>query len=175
MRAILNRPHSPASGRDLVEYRQLANPLLLTHDRRQGLLTAKCGKSIPLLNAPMILCVDDEPTGLSARRLLLSIAGYTVLTANNGDDALWLFSRNHVDLVITDHLLPDVAGVELMRQMKLLKPDIPIILFTGFVDPLPGFEQADQVLTKGGVTPPEFLAQIAAVLSRVEPVRAEAV
>jgi len=109
--------------------------------------------------------VDDEQIGLTARRLLLSIAGYTVLTATSGAAALRLFSCNHVNLVITDHLLPDLTGAELTSQMKQLKPEIPIVLLTGLVDPPPGFEQADLLLTKG-MTPPEFLDEIAKVLSK---------
>jgi CheY-like chemotaxis protein len=113
----------------------------------------------------MILCVDDEPAGLTARRLLLSTAGYTVLTATSGDAALRLFICNHLDLVITDHLLPDLTGAELVSEMKRLKPEVPVVLFTGLVEPPPGYEQADMLLTKG-MTPPEFLAEMAKLLRK---------
>lgn len=118
----------------------------------------------------MILCVDDEPTGLTARRLLLSIAGYTVLTAISGNIALRLFRCNPVDLVITDHLLPDLNGADLASEMKRLKPEVPIVLLTGLVDPPQGFEQADLLLTKG-ITPPEFLDEIAKLLAKARPSR----
>jgi DNA-binding response OmpR family regulator len=111
--------------------------------------------------------VDDEQTGLTARRLLLSIAGYTVLTATSGSAALRLFNCNRVDLVITDHLLPDLTGAELALQMKQLKPETPIVLLTGLVHPPPGVEQADLLLTKG-MMPAEFLAEVAKVLSKSE-------
>ncbi len=120
---------------------------------------------IPLSNIRVILCVDDELTGLTARRLLLSIAGYTVLTATSGNAALKLFGCNHVDLVITDHLLPDLSGAELVSEMKRLKPAVPIVLLTGLVDLPPGYEQTDMVLTKG-MMPPEFLDEIAKLLSK---------
>ena len=116
-----------------------------------------------MANARVILCVDDDPTGLTARRLLLSIAGYNVLAASNGVIALRLFSCNPVDLVITDHVLPDLTGAELVSKMKRLRPEVPVVLFTGLVEPPPGFEQADLLLTKG-ITPPEFLAEIARLL-----------
>jgi CheY-like chemotaxis protein len=113
----------------------------------------------------VILCIDDEPTGLTARRLLLSVAGYTVLTANSSDCALKLFRCNHVDLVITDHFLADLTGAELVSEMKRLRPAVPIILLTGLVDLPPGYETADLLLTKG-ITPPEFLAEIAKLVAK---------
>ena len=102
---------------------------------------------------------------MTARRLLLSIAGYTVLTAISGNIALRLFRCNPVDLVITDHLLPDLNGADLASEMKRLKPEVPIVLLTGLVDPPQGFEQADLLLTKG-ITPPEFLDEIAKLLAK---------
>jgi len=100
-----------------------------------------------------------------ARRLLLSIAGYTVLTAESGDVALRLFNCNHVDLVLTDHLLPDLTGAQLASEMKRRKPEVPIVLLTGLVEPPSEFKYADLLLTKG-MTPPEFLAAIAKLLSK---------
>jgi len=120
-----------------------------------------------LPNNHVILCVDDEPTGLTARRLLLSIAGYAVLPANSAEIALRLFCCNHVDLVITEYLLPDLTGAELVSEMKRLKPKVPVVLLTGLIDPPPGFEQADLLLTKG-MTPPEFLDKIARLLSKAQ-------
>jgi DNA-binding response OmpR family regulator len=76
-----------------------------------------------------------------------------------------LFSMNHVDLVITDQLLPDRSGGELAWEMKRLKPDVPIILYTGMEDPPSGGEHADLVLVKG-VDPREFLAIIAKLVAR---------
>jgi CheY-like chemotaxis protein len=117
-------------------------------------------------NSFVILCVDDDPIGLTARRLLLSVAGYTVLPATSAEIALRLFGCNRVDLVITDHLLPDLTGSELSAELKRLRPEVPVVLLTGLIDPPPGSEQADLLLTKG-MTPPEFLAEIAQLLSKI--------
>ena len=118
-----------------------------------------------LSSVPVILCVDVETTGQMARRLLLSTEGYTVLTVTSGNAALKLFRCNHVDAVITDHLLSDFTGAELASEMKRLKPEVPIVLLTGLIDLPPGYEKADLVLTKG-ITPPEFLSEIAKLLSK---------
>ena len=123
-------------------------------------------------NVPVILCVDDEPVGLHARSLLLSIAGYTVLTASSGKAALELFRGAHVDLVITDHWLPDITGVELAAEMKQLKPEVPIVLFSGLAELPLEDKHIDLYLTKG-LMPPEFLAQVAKLLARKPPSETE--
>lgn len=100
-----------------------------------------------------------------ARRLLLSIAGYTVLTATSGKIALRLFSCNHVDLVLTEHLLPDLNGAQLAPEMKRLKPEVPIVVLTGLAEPPSEFGYADLLITKC-MTPPEFLSAIAKLLPK---------
>jgi DNA-binding response OmpR family regulator len=77
-----------------------------------------------------ILCVDDEHNGLVIRRLLLEKVGYTVLTAETARDAIDVFTNNHVDAVVLDYLLPDVDGGRLATAMRLIKPEIPIILLS---------------------------------------------
>jgi len=111
----------------------------------------------------LILCVDDDHTGLTVRRLLLSIAGYAVLTTSSVEAALDLFDVNRVDLVITDHFLADGTGAELTRLMRRLKPEVPLVLLTGLADLLPGYEHIDMVLCKG-ITPENFLREIAKLL-----------
>jgi DNA-binding NtrC family response regulator len=94
------------------------------------------------------------------RQVLLSIAGYTVLTATSDESAMRLFTLNHVDLVITDQLLPGPPGGKLASEMKRLKPKVPIILYTGLQELPAAAESADVILVKE-ITPPEFLAAIA--------------
>ena len=112
----------------------------------------------------VILCVDDNHTALTVRRVLLSTVGYTVLGATTGRAALTLFNCNHVDLVITDHLLPDGTGAELVLQMKRIRPDVPVVLLTACANLPQGYDHADRLLSKG-MTPEEFLTEIASLLS----------
>jgi CheY-like chemotaxis protein len=116
----------------------------------------------------VILCVEDDHTALAVRRLLLSIAGYTVLSAENGQAALKLFHCNHVDLVITDHLLPDQTGALLTSQMKRLKPEVAVVLLTAWLDFPSGYDHADLLLNKG-ITPEVFLEKIATLLATRTP------
>ena len=108
----------------------------------------------------VILCIDDEAKLLMIRQMVLSAAGYTVLSAADGRTGLELFRSKHVDLVITDHLLPDVSGVQIAVEMKRLKPDVPVILLTGLPDAPEGAEHANLVLTKG-LPVPDFLRSVA--------------
>jgi two-component system response regulator CpxR len=111
-------------------------------------------------NQITILCVDDEANILMLRHMLLSIAGYSVLTASRADEALRVFRCNRVDLVVTDQLLSGTTGTELAARMKMFKPGVPIVLMTGLIDPPADVGQIDLVLTKG-MNPPDFLAAIA--------------
>ena len=113
----------------------------------------------------VILCVDDDHTALTVRRLLLSTRAYAVLTAESAKAAFDLFDANHVDLVITDHLLPDGTGAELMYRMKQIKPDVPVVLLTGWAEMPPGYDRADRLLSKC-ITPEDFLTEIATLITK---------
>jgi CheY-like chemotaxis protein len=112
----------------------------------------------------VILCVDDDPKALMARRLVLSTAGYDVLTALSGEDALRILHRRRVDLVIADAFLPRFQGAAITNAIKSHDPQIRVVLLTGAPE-LPSGLKADLVLIKGRA-PAAFLAEIAAVLDR---------
>jgi DNA-binding response OmpR family regulator len=111
----------------------------------------------------VILCIDDEQAALRVRQLVLEYAGYRVLTATNGAAGLELFREQHVDLVITDHLLPGQTGSQVAREMKRLKPEVPVAMLSGLAERPEGGEAPDAFLTKGGPVP-EFLASVGSLL-----------
>jgi len=117
----------------------------------------------PSILCRVILCIDDDQDQLKLRALVLSGAGYTVLTATNAAAGLHLFMHNHVDLVVSDHLLPDAPGSDLIGEMKRLKPEVPFALLSGLPEAPQGAEQADLFLTKG-MAVAEFLTGIAKLL-----------
>src|SRR5215470_12426484 len=78
-----------------------------------------------------ILCVDDNDQLLSVRKVILETRGYQVLACNNGKDAIEIFRRGGVDLVLTDLDMPELDGVELIASVKSLAPEVPAILFSG--------------------------------------------
>ncbi len=78
-----------------------------------------------------ILLVDDEPLVRNVLKDYLWMKGYYVLAAENGAQALNIFSQTEPALVLLDLQLPDIAGLGLLAQMKLLRPQTPVLIFSG--------------------------------------------
>ncbi|MBI1875960.1 MAG: response regulator, partial [Acidobacteria bacterium] len=78
-----------------------------------------------------VLAIDDEPSMTEWLKILLEHAGYEVRTALIGVRGEEIFKTWKPDAVISDMLLPDVDGVELVRSFKQLNPDAEIILISG--------------------------------------------
>jgi len=83
-------------------------------------------------NKGVLLCIDDEPIVLYFTKLLLEAARYDVLTADNGLDGVRVFDVSHVDAVILDYRMPEMDGGAVARRMRELKPQVPIIMYSGF-------------------------------------------
>jgi CheY-like chemotaxis protein len=113
--------------------------------------------------SPVILCVDDEKPALFVRSAVLKSAGYEVLTASSAGEALQVFSENKVDLVITDHLLAGATGTALAKEIRDLRPQVPIVILSGVVDEPEGMASANLFLSKNA-GPTEMLAQVARLL-----------
>ena len=96
----------------------------------------------------LILAVDDESSGLYFRKLILEHAGHTVLSVTGVDEALSLFRAEPVDLVVTDHLLGRQTGTEMAKEMKRVKPHVPIILLSGTSSLPEPLAHADAFLSK---------------------------
>ncbi len=91
-------------------------------------------KSIRALATARILVVDDEITLRRFASRFLAQLGHDVVEAENGVEAQKIFDRapTEIDLVITDLTMPGVGGIELIQRMRAGRPDIPVILTTGF-------------------------------------------
>jgi CheY-like chemotaxis protein len=79
----------------------------------------------------VILCVDDEDIPRTLREMVLVKQGYTVMTAVSGEEALDLLARHHVDLVLTDQMMPGILGTELAKSLRASRPSLPIIIVSG--------------------------------------------
>jgi len=79
-----------------------------------------------------ILAVDDEEVILSSFRKILVLAGFSIDTVEKGSEALGLIRKNDYDFVFTDLKMPEMDGVELTKAVKHLRPDIDVIVITGY-------------------------------------------
>ncbi len=79
-----------------------------------------------------ILAVDDEEIVLDSFRKILVLAGYSIDTVENGSEALMLVKKNNYDFVFTDLKMPQMDGIEVTKAVKHLRPDIDVIVITGY-------------------------------------------
>lgn len=78
-----------------------------------------------------VLVVDDEAVIRDVCEQILESEGYTVTTAASGKEALHLVSENSFDAVVTDIMMPDMSGLELLEIIKRTSLDVSTIVITG--------------------------------------------
>jgi DNA-binding NtrC family response regulator len=81
-----------------------------------------------------VLFVDDDVSLLSATRRALARESYAVETLSSAEEALEYLAKNRVDVVVSDHDMPGMSGVELLSRMRRLTPDTARILMSGVGD-----------------------------------------
>ncbi len=79
-----------------------------------------------------ILAVDDEAIILDSFRKILVVAGYSIDTVEKGREALGLIRKRDYDFVFTDLKMPEMDGLEVTKAVKHLRPDIDVIVITGY-------------------------------------------
>ena len=79
-----------------------------------------------------ILIVDDEPMIRDFLHDALSLKGYTVIPAGNGREALDVLRQNTVAAVITDVKMPRMGGISLLKKIKEVSPDTPVVVITAY-------------------------------------------
>jgi len=86
------------------------------------------------VNEPLarILAVDDEPVVLDSFRKILVLAGFDVDTVESGPEALGLVQRRDYDFVFTDLKMPGMDGVEVVKAVHHLRPDVDLAVITGY-------------------------------------------
>jgi len=79
-----------------------------------------------------ILVVDDDENLLEMMSEYFSAVEYNCFTAANGEDALRLLNTNNIGIAVIDVRMPGMSGLKLLKTIKSVKRDFPIILMTGF-------------------------------------------
>jgi len=117
-------------------------------------------------NGRHILIVDDEPLVRRSLSELLTLSGYVVSAASNGKEALALLKDYTADIVITDIKMPEMDGTQLLKEIKSLHPDVPVILITGYGS----IENAVEAIKQGAydyITKPIVDSEIKIVMERL--------
>jgi FixJ family two-component response regulator/glycine cleavage system H lipoate-binding protein len=113
-----------------IKERERALSLGLTLDVSEE---AKTLKRVEVENPrARILAVDDEEIVLDSFRKILVLAGYSIDTVETGSEVLGLIRKNKYDFLFTDLKMPEMDGVEVTKAVKHLRPDIDVIVITGY-------------------------------------------
>jgi DNA-binding response OmpR family regulator len=78
-----------------------------------------------------VLCVENHPEYMGALKYMLEAAGYEVMSATTGGQALDIMRANAVLGVLLEYDLPDATGSVVRAEMKRIKPEVPVLLFHG--------------------------------------------
>ena len=117
-----------------------------------------------------VLVVDDEPLLAEMVRMMLSRLGYDAVSRTSAIDALETFKNQpeakSFDLVITDMTMPHLTGKDLARELSRLRPEVPVILMTGFSETIDA-EKAKNIGMQGFLMKPVALTDLAGLLRRV--------
>ncbi|MGN6082786.1 ATP-binding protein [Trinickia sp.] len=117
-----------------------------------------------------ILLVDDDALISTSTAYLLEDLGHEVIEANSGGDALAVLETGRrVDLLITDYAMPKMTGTQLAAAARALRPDLPVIIATGYADLPPG-NSMDLPRLRKPYRQQQLLSEIAKALCGARPV-----
>lgn len=124
-----------------------------------------------------ILVIDDEVDICLLLKRFLERKGYEVSTVHKGADGLRAVSKTAFDLIISDFRLPDYSGLDLLKEIKALRPAVPVIIITGYSD----IRMAVEVIKFGAydyvtkpLYPEELLNLVKEALAHTEPTQKSA-
>ncbi|MGE5329591.1 MAG: HD domain-containing phosphohydrolase [Deltaproteobacteria bacterium] len=88
----------------------------------------------------LVLIVDDQPEVLESARMLLELEGYTVICAQNGEEAIEAIKNKAVDLMLLDYFMPGMTGEDVVKKVREFNQDVIIVLQTGYAGEKPPLE-----------------------------------
>src|SRR6187549_3052050 len=83
-------------------------------------------------DAPTVLVVDDEESNLTTIEKIFQKDGLRVLTAHSAREALDVLRQHRVDVVLTDLMMPAISGLELLKAIKQIAPDVEVVMMTAY-------------------------------------------
>jgi PAS domain S-box-containing protein len=144
---------------------------------RDSLPTVSPRPQVPAAGQETILLVDDEEALRIAARRMLQRAGFTVLQASDGADALRVMSEHTgpVHALVTDVVMPGVGGLELVRRLREVRPDLPTLFISGYTEEgvrTQGALQPDAAFLEKPFSPEDLIRKVREVMAN--PVKAPA-
>ncbi len=86
---------------------------------------------------PVVLCIDDDPVILELQKSILENNGFTVFVAADGPTGIALACQRAIDVVVLDFKMPGMDGDEVAEVLLKNRPNLPIVICTGFFDAVP--------------------------------------
>lgn len=123
----------------------------------------------PNSDNPLVLVADDDEDILELVAFRLERAGYRILTASDGEQALQIALDQHPDLAVLDVMMPRLTGLEVTERIRAEGERMPIVLLTARVqeaDIARGFEAGADDYIKKPFSPQELRARVQAILGR---------
>ncbi|PSH04737.1 MAG: response regulator [Acidobacteria bacterium] len=112
-----------------------------------------------------ILCVDNEQS-LSIQKVTFETRGYRVMTCNTAEEAVKVFVRKGVDIVVSSAVLPDATATEMVKRLKTISPEIPVVLLSPHMRGFHTDAPADLLLRKASSAPAQLLEHIRILLAK---------
>jgi CheY-like chemotaxis protein len=124
---------------------------------------------LPAMTSPenrlvTVLLIDDNAIQAATRQTILKRAGYFVIPALNPMRALEQFRENdfpsEISLVITDHVMPGMSGSQFVRELRLLKPEIPVLVISGMEEAEEEYKGLNVLFRLKPLLPDNLLASV---------------
>lgn len=117
-----------------------------------------------------VLLIDDNAIQAATRQTILKRAGYFVIAALNAVRALQQLQNNElpieVGLVITDHLMPEMNGADFVRELRKIRPQLPVLVISGLEEAAADYEGLNVVFRVKPLLPDHLLASVHSLMSQ---------
>jgi DNA-binding NtrC family response regulator len=109
-----------------------------------------------------ILLIDDDPVQLRIRGDVLRVAGFEVVTATSAESALSFLraTPDEIGTVVTDHIMPGVSGAEFVRALRVVSPQVPVIVVSGSAEAQDEYQNLNVTFRQKPCPPPELIALV---------------
>lgn len=110
-----------------------------------------------------VLLIDDNAAQLRVREMVLSGAGLQVSVATTAESALALLRSEpgrEIRVIVTDHIMPGATGADFVRELRKVRPDIPVIVISGASEAVEEYEGLDVTFRMKPCAPEELIALV---------------